>query len=167
MPHLLGILLAACALLLCSQPVFADDGGEEASASGISPGVSRRTRQQWDPSAYEPSSEWSGPKYVSEGEAKGASLGRKAEGYRNGVIASGVVMGFGVAFIAGGAVAARNHSRDPDPDSFIPIGAYTCVTLGAVMSFGGLIGMAVAGSKLHDHKHRRAAWDFQKGAWVF
>lgn len=174
MPYLLGLTLVMCALLACPQRAASDDG-RDTSASGISSGVSKRTRQQWDPNAYEPSSEWSGPNYTLEGDGEG--LGRRGREYRNKLIAAGVLTGIGGTFIAVGAIAVRNHSADPEPYSFIPIAGYTFIAVGSITTLGGVIWMAVAGTELRTYKHKRSAsldtngrrvqWDPRKAGLVF
>ena len=119
----------------------------------LSPRLRKRTRQQWDPDTYKLHLDSSGLS-VSPSQASRRRPDARLRRYRQGLIASSVVVGIGAAIIGRGAVVLRNsweeeRERDPWDWEFFPhAGPITLISFGALTAFGGIIGMAVSGSKL-------------------
>lgn len=151
--------------------VEADPGG-----SGISERVRKRTRQQWDPTAYEIRLDADGLQVSGSAPRRGVADSRVLQ-YRQGLIVSSLFLGVGAGLMGAGFAIAQNQSSQGD---WIPVGGIMIFSLGTVMAAGGLIGMLVTGGKLGARKRelrswdesaharpRRAQWDLEASRWVF
>jgi hypothetical protein len=101
---------------------------------------------------------------------------------RAGLIGSAVVVGAGAAIVAGGVVANKNP---PEPsgggiDINLDVGPEIAIGLGSLVMLGGVVGMAVSGSRMAGRKAerrkfqeaqhgtaRRLRWDLETSRLVF
>ena len=99
--------------------------------------------------------------------------------HRGGLIASSVVLAFGVGLVTAGAILKDPECSDDDP-ACISTSAAVLGPVGTVLVLGGLVGMAVKGAKLANSKRelrrlqeahygtpRRVQWDLARSRLVF
>lgn len=195
MRYPVGCTLVLVALMAWSQRVSAQ-ADEEAETSepslqqpapsseaaddegGLSPGLRKRTRKKWDPGTYDvqpPGTEFA--LIPSQPPKRGLNARQRAGiGLGVSIIAFGAGIGMGMAAL-GGAICINFGEPEPcsRPNWVAPVGI-----TGALLSVGGVIGMAVSGTELRHSKHdqdsmratphrtpHRAHWDLARSRLVF
>ncbi len=195
MRYLVGLV---CVVALAISPLSATaQAGEDAASAepkaeapvlssepardegGLSPRVGKRTRQNWDPNTYELRLDSSGLS-VSAPPPRRKQVDTRVLEYRRGLIGSSVILAAGAGCVAGTMVATRDFECG-DTDWFcLNGGRIAGATLGSLVMLGGVIGMAVSGSKMADRKQKlrklqaaknssshRIQWDPHTSHFVF
>ncbi len=150
MRYLVGFV-GVLALLVTA---LAGAGAQGTDEGGISPRVSERTRQQWDPKAFD----------VRQGSVPEVSRSRTGRDYvdgqvlrsRRGLWACSLVAGVGAVPLGLGAYVVRNTSSSDE--NAIAAGGIALTAVGAAMVAGGVIGMIVSGVRLGVRKRELRDW---------
>ena len=117
----------------------------------LSPRVRKRTRQQWDPDTYKPRLDSSGLN-LSRPPPRREQVDTRVLQYRRGLIGSSILLAAGAGCVAGTMVATRNFECGDTEWFCLNGGRIAGVTLGSLVMIGGVIGMAVSGSKMAGRK---------------
>ena len=167
MRYLVGF---ACVVALAISPLSATaQAGEDAASAepkaeapvlssepardegGLSPRVQKRTRRNWDPNTYELRRDSSGVS-GSAPPPRREQMDTRVLEYRRGLIGSSIILAAGAGCVAGTMVATRNFECDDTESLCLNGGRIAGVTLGSLVMIGGVIGMAVSGSKMAGRK---------------